>query len=457
MSAEPASAPTPEQLADLAEQRALRCPCKRYDDYFRGMPHHPSEHELAQEDHDAKSRAARIQEQAEAIVLAGKLVPVPSASAAPSATTKEILADYRAQLVRNGRAEDTLDFYDKKVSMLLRHLPERAGDIDFDALTKYVDVRLAMWRRAPKLDARGIVVREGVKVRRTTVRKELRSLKPALKLARKSGKYQRVVDDVWPSLDDDYEPGKRVLDPMELVALANRLAPRRLARVAFAVAVGCDPGAVDRARREDVRADFRGARVRGTKNENRDRFAAAPLPELQELLRWAVAHADGTDGLLFTRWANVGGELPKACRAVGIPACTPTDLRRTYATWLRAAGVSVDLIGVAMGHVGKTMVERVYGRLSADGGDLLRLMDEQVSAHGAARRASSQPAAAAPQEVPENDKRFRRRDSNPDKRLQSPEGVEEALAEALRGAVAAQQWELANAIVAELAARRGAP
>ena len=58
------------------------------------------------------------------------------------------------------------------------------------------------------------------------------------------------------------------------------------------------------------------------------------------------------------------GVRDAACARAGIERCSPNDLRRTCATWLRAAGVAPDLIAPVMGHADTRMVERVYGRLS---------------------------------------------------------------------------------------------
>jgi len=56
------------------------CDCRGFPDYFEGLLHSFGEHELAREDRDAKLRAARIQEGAEMMVLAGKLAPAPAAA-----------------------------------------------------------------------------------------------------------------------------------------------------------------------------------------------------------------------------------------------------------------------------------------------------------------------------------------------------------------------------------------
>jgi integrase len=97
----------------------------------------------------------------------------------------------------------------------------------------------------------------------------------------------------------------------------------------------------------------------------------------RSLLEYALAYAGG-DGLLFRRWSNVRRDLHAACAAVKIPPCSPNDLRRTCATWLRAAGASPDLIAPVMGHADTRMVERVYGRLPLE--DLRRRLAHAIGA-----------------------------------------------------------------------------
>jgi hypothetical protein len=72
------------------------------------------------------------------------------------------------------------------------------------------------------------------------------------------------------------------------------------------------------------------------------------------------------NGLLFLPWQNVRRDLAQACDRAGIEPCTPNDLRRTCATWLRQAGAAPDLIAPVMGHADTRMVERVYGRMPID-------------------------------------------------------------------------------------------
>jgi hypothetical protein len=121
-----------------------------------------------------------------------------------------------------------------------------------------------------------------------------------------------------------------------------------------------------------------------------------------------------------TSWAKAS-EAPRTRTAIGSQWRPSPNSWRSYSTWLRDAGVSIDLIGVSMGHTGKSMVERVYGRIKSDD-DLLRLMRSQLLA---ATFAAAQVAADFEDES--EDPRnvaippwFRRKDSNLDKRLQRP-------------------------------------
>jgi integrase len=93
--------------------------------------------------------------------------------------------------------------------------------------------------------------------------------------------------------------------------------------------------------------------------------------------RWALANAPGTEGgFLFPAWSNVRRDLHLACAKVGIPGCSPNDLRRTYGTMLREKGAEPQHIGAAMGDADSRMVERLYGKLAP--GALARLLEGSV-------------------------------------------------------------------------------
>jgi hypothetical protein len=96
---------------------------------------------------------------------------------------------------------------------------------------------------------------------------------------------------------------------------------------------------------------------------------------------------------------NLQRSLARACARAGIAACTPNDLRRTYGTWLRLAGVAPATIGAAMGHADGRMAERVYARLDAAAlGERLAIESGHchtgVTARGAATAFSGESAPA---------------------------------------------------------------
>jgi integrase len=316
--------------------------------------------------------------------------------------------------------------------------------VDYEWCLSYVDRRakdpVVVGRKRtpllPKYDDQGQLVKPGRFVRPTTIRKELSiTLKPALVHARRLGRYSRDPDLVIPDLDDDYEPRKRWFLPWDLVGLALVLKLSQMAQIAYGAALGCDLCAIPRARREDVRRDLRGARVRGTKRDTRDRFVPTPLPEQQALLRFALENGDGKDGLLFQPWPSLDQALAKACRALDIEHASANDLRRTYSTWLRRAGVRVDLIAVAMGHKDSRqlgadeaiMVQRVYGRLDGDDEVLFALMRQQIEQMAEARAHSPSGGGFLPEglggfRLPNSQRKpeLGDKDSNLDKRSQNP-------------------------------------
>jgi excisionase family DNA binding protein len=294
----------------------------------------------------------------------------PAYAAANATTVERVLNDYALSRKRLGRSAGTLHHVTVKAGHPLRVLRDVLGvvcasDVKHPTMVRYVDQRLV----------------EGA--RTTTIKKELRVFGAAWKLALRNQLVRTPVGEIMPELEDDYEPGTRALTPLEIVGLAIVLPLARMAVVAFAVATGCDPGAIPRARREDVADDYALCRVRGTKRKGRDRIVPLPLPEQRCLLEWAVRHAEGgLGGRLFPAWTNLRRDLAGACKKLGILHCSPNDLRRTYSSWLRAAGIEPQLIAAAMGHSDSRMVERVYGRLTIDA--LARLLSERVTRVGIA-------------------------------------------------------------------------
>jgi integrase len=271
----------------------------------------------------------------------------------------QLLLARREEEVRAGRrAADTVEFYRKKAGHLVRlfettawghHVPfflERLGPGDVD---QYISRRRAE------------------KVSDATIYKELVTLRGALKLAKRMRWWRGSLDEVLPvAFSPEYRPRERFLSPAELQLLLAQLPPDRAAQAAFIVATSANWGESCRARGEHVSDDRRFVHLVGTKTDYRERDVPIVTTEQRSLLDYALEHAQGGAGLLFNPWANVRRDLLDACRRAGIERCSPNDLRRTCATWLRAGGATTDVLAPLMGHADGRMVERVYGRLQPE-------------------------------------------------------------------------------------------
>lgn len=246
------------------------------------------------------------------------------------------------------RSPATLSFYRKKAGHLYRllggvHLVELgAGDVDAYLLER---------RREGAADA--------------TIGKEFVTLRQALKLAARAGDWPGRLEAVMPvRFGGGYVPRRRALPWAELAALLPELLADRAARVAWIVATSGRWGESDRACRADVDLEAMLVHVRGTKTRSSDRVVPLVLPVQQVLVAYALDYGEGEGGLLFRPWPNVRHDLEAACSRAKVERCSPNDLRRTFAKWLREHGATPDLVGLAMGHTTGRMVELVYGRLT---------------------------------------------------------------------------------------------
>jgi len=264
----------------------------------------------------------------------------PAAGKAARVSLEEMANEYIESRARRGRSAGTLHHYTVKLSNVVHLMPARLADLDAAACEQYIALR----RR---------------KVQQTTIKKELRALKAVLVHARRLGLYLRDPDAVIPELEETYKPRSRALEPLELVALVNALPEARAAHAVLIVATGARWSESLRFAPEDAGAGLVVVRLHGTKTLAADRTVPVP-PPLRPLLAWALCRLPSP----VARWGNVRRDLAAACELAGIAPVTPNDLRRTFGTWLRAWGVSPDVIGAAMGHTTSRMVERVYGRLS---------------------------------------------------------------------------------------------
>lgn len=268
----------------------------------------------------------------------------------------DALDDRLAERRAHGRAAGTL----RMLAVKGRHLARVLGaDLPLSRLTaelvdRYIETRLS----------------EGAK--RATIHKELSTLRGALRLALRRGRFSRPIESVMPhGFSPAYKPRTRALSLAEIDSLLEVLEPHRRAVVAIILGTGATyPSEVVGMRRADVGADF--VLLRGTKRETRWR----KVPVLDMTRAWldlARPHVP------FATWSNIRRDLHLACARAGIAPCCPTDLRRSVGTLLRARGVEPSLIGAYLGHGDSRMAERVYGRIAPEA---LRELIERRAGHG---------------------------------------------------------------------------
>jgi len=268
-----------------------------------------------------------------------------------------LLLRTREEQARAGRrSAETALFYRHKAGHLTRV---------FETDANGAPVPYPLLRLLPREVDRYVSQRREEGASESSIHKELVTLRAALKLARRAGLWNGDPAALLPvAFAPEYKPRSRFLTRRELARLLSELSPDRAARVAFMVATSAEWSATVRALRNDVALDHSAVHLRGTKRTTRDRVVPIATQPQLELLRYALTHAEGEDPALFLPWQNVRRDLREACKRAGIPPCSPNDLRRTFATWLRAAGAPTDLIAPVMGHADTRMVERVYGRLA---------------------------------------------------------------------------------------------
>ncbi len=102
---------------------------------------------------------------------------------------------------------------------------------------------------------------------------------------------------------------------------------------------------------------IRNATSRKTAKSHRKIALAEPLAEI-------LSEEARRDGPVVEPWPNVRRDLAAACKRAGISRVSPNDLRRTFASWLKQAGVDSMTVAKLLGHTSSRMVELVYGRLN---------------------------------------------------------------------------------------------
>jgi len=275
--------------------------------------------------------------------------------AAREATTLQAVVDlasarYARDAASGRRSDDTVAFYKRKWGQVLRVLgpDSRAADVDVAAVTRFVEARRA----------------EGMSEH--TIVKEVTALRVALRYARDAGHWRGDLEALVPAdLSTDYEPRTRALTVAEVQALIGAMVPKRAAWVAFMLGAGAELRGAERAERGDYDKAGGLVRVRGTKTKDRDRWVPVVLPEMKPLVELAWDCGRGKAPLLLAAWPNnMWRDIHAACTRARIEPVSPHDLRRTFAHWHLAAGLSFEDVARAMGHSSTAMLFKVYGKIT---------------------------------------------------------------------------------------------
>lgn len=287
----------------------------------------------------------------------------------------DLLGEHLQEEVEAGRmAHGTASSYRAKAIQVTKYFGKarKLATVDAALVKDY-----CAHRRKPRTEERkNGSTRERPGVRDHTLVKEIVVIKLACRLAKERKLWAGDLDTLKPaSVSGDYTARDRVLTDAEIDALRKELGPRKHAKrrgkwrqVAFALATGAEVSTWQRVRRADVVTEGEGddavtlVRVRGTKNENRDRWVPIELPFCKALLAEALDGPSERPTHLFHRWSKPGQDIARACERAGIAHVTPTDLRRTYATRHIEAGVALDILFRPMGHVDTVMLARHYGK-----------------------------------------------------------------------------------------------
>lgn len=258
-----------------------------------------------------------------------------SADKAAHGPTLRAAVSHLVNVVYAARAEGTRNCYETKARQLKRLLGDDTpiGQLDRERIAGY---------RAARFD-------EGAAA--STIAKEMTCLRLALA--------EQGIEGVVPKSVIHYRPRTRHLSSLQLELLLAKLAPKRQLWAVVAAYLG--PRDAELVTLEWPDVDLRHGRVhiRGTKTGGADRHV--PIADaLRPWLEVAWRH----DGPVLEVWGNSRRDLAAGCKRAGIEPVTANDFRRTFASWLKQAGVDSLTVAHLLGHRSTRMVDLVYGQLT---------------------------------------------------------------------------------------------
>lgn len=325
--------------------------------------------------------------------------------AAAETTLAKAIADYYADLQRRRVSEATRSIAEQKCGHLVRVWGQNMplSLVTSKLVHDYIDRR----QREDVTDH--------------TIKKELGQLRQVLVIARHHGLFPLEVEQVMPPyFSAKHKPRETWLTPAELRRLLAELTQDRAAHVAWMVATGGRLAESYRAERKDVDWTRGTILMRGSKTAGS--WCELPVsPLMRGLLERALRGAPGNRPL-FRPWDKLHRDMAAACRRADVPRVTPNDLRRTFGTWHREAGVNINLISKLLRHTTDKLAQTTYARLGADAlgkllGDVPDLYESAapaaLPAHQPLTDESPQPEetanlSGAPETNRTSDQRFRK-------------------------------------------------
>jgi integrase len=296
----------------------------------------------------------------------------PVYAAAQSATFGEearlFMTDCRTAVLTGRLADETLNMYRQKAGSLVRVLGAelRLIEIDGETFGKYLDTR-----REEALAERGKSIAE------STLYKEWVTFRGIMTRAWRGERFGRDPASLRPKhFGPEYTPKEVHLTWEQASALLEELEGDRRRTVAFVLATGARRREWMRAQSGDVKPKHR-VHLRGTKTEKSERTipipslmhpwleiaGEPPFPAWGNSRRALAAAAVRINHRAWVAWEEGGKKGPEPAP---LPAVTWNDLRRTFASLLVQAGVPPHLVAKLLGHTTTAMVDRVYGRQTAE-------------------------------------------------------------------------------------------
>lgn len=263
----------------------------------------------------------------------------------------------KAAVGRDKMTAETLSMYRQKAGTLVRLLgpTTRLSTFDGETFAHYIEQRREDFRASTTTDARP----DGKAIKETTLYKEWVTFRGIMKGAWRAGRFGRDPASLKPAhFGPDYKPRETFLTAQQARALLSELGGDRRRTVAFVLATGARRREWQRAQAGDVNLKAARVVIRGTKTEAAARTIPIPAP----MLPWLKEAGQPP----FPRWDSARRDLALACKHAGIPAVTWNDLRRTFASLLVQAGVPPHLVAKLLGHTTTAMIDKVYGRQTAE-------------------------------------------------------------------------------------------